>query len=352
MGEIMKKLSMVVTAVALTVAVSACGKDEPDSSIVSKIEPQVVISTEYGGSDVGITLSVPVVKEGVQKAGEDAVEMRFEWDSVEEAEGYEVCEESKFHTEENYREAVKNIETSDTFYVTGAQDEFDFRIRVRAFKRSGNEKVYSDWSSYATGSIVFDDKKTDVGADPYQELLDVIAKGLKEGFPEGKLDELGMTASVFYTGDKSYEILGYLLKDLDGDGVEELLIGENAADGSGPDTGWDSIIYDMFAIRGGELVHIFDGWERNRYYLCENGAVANEGSSGAAYSSWEFFTYKNGELKLIESIFTDEDAQFQSHWYHFDKPSYEDKSNEITADEGNQIVEKYVYQKLNFIPFQ
>jgi hypothetical protein len=96
-------------------------------------------------------LGVPTVKNGILRPGEDCVEVYFEWDTVEGADGYEVSEESKYYSETEYREP-ENVEITDNFYVASAQDYFDFRIKVRAFRGNGAERVYGEWSSFATGS--------------------------------------------------------------------------------------------------------------------------------------------------------------------------------------------------------
>lgn len=97
-------------------------------------------------------LAVPTVNDGVMGMGEDCIEVRFEWDSVEGADGYEVSMKNKFCEEESYRAPEEITETTDTFYVATAQDDFDFQIKVRAYKGTGDSRVYSEWSTEATGS--------------------------------------------------------------------------------------------------------------------------------------------------------------------------------------------------------
>ena len=98
-----------------------------------------------------VSLGVPAVKDGVMRPGEDCIEVYFEWDQVEGADGYEVSAENKYRSETEYREP-ETCETTDNSFVAGAQDEFDFRIKVRAFSGNGADRVYGEWSSFATGS--------------------------------------------------------------------------------------------------------------------------------------------------------------------------------------------------------
>ncbi len=104
-----------------------------------------------GSSKAAGALGVPAVKDGVTRSGDDCIEVYFEWDKVEGAEGYEVSVESKYYSEEEYRDP-ETVETTETSYVAGAQDDFDFRIKVRAYKGAGADRTYGEWSSFATGS--------------------------------------------------------------------------------------------------------------------------------------------------------------------------------------------------------
>ena len=52
--------------------------------------------------------------------------------------------------------------------------------------------------------------------------------------------------------------------DIDKDGIEELLLGANGEI-------WDGIIYDIYTMKDGQMIHVLDGWERSRYFLCKDG---------------------------------------------------------------------------------
>lgn len=174
-------------------------------------------------------------------------------------------------------------------------------------------------------------------------------------------DEMGDHFSWVFYANWDYETLGYILRDLDGNGVEELIFGENG------ENGWDGIVYDLYTIVNGEVVHIFDGWERNIYYLCENGCIANE----AAYSGFEFsyayYAYSGTELALIEAVIysnaryvEDRDQRFYSTVYaglledyeyeYGEKPAPEDYY-EITSEKAEEILAGYVYERPRFTPF-
>ena len=186
----MKRLC-VVMLILMTIVAVGCGNNKAadsgaGSSTVS--EPEAV--------EVD-TLGVPAVKDGILRPGEDCAEVVFEWDPVEDAEGYEVSEENKYYSEKEYREP-ETVEIADNIYVTSAQDYFDFRIRVRAFKGNGADRVCSEWSSFATGSAY--EKQTVSVGGPYGEMSVVV--------PEGWTAEI----SAVDDGKLTYGLYGLILK--------------------------------------------------------------------------------------------------------------------------------------------
>lgn len=78
----------------------------------------------------------------------------------------------------------------------------------------------------------------------YYSLIDELTDGLKNGFTEEQQMELDVSGCFFRT-NTSYEIIGYMKRDIDGNGVDELLFGANSPEGDGPEDAWDSIIYDV-----------------------------------------------------------------------------------------------------------
>lgn len=151
-------------------------------------------------------------------------------------------------------------------------------------------------------------------------------------------------SSVFFQ-NWDYETLGYLLRDLDGDGVDELIFGENA------DWEWNGIVYDIYTLRDGQLVHVLDGWERSRYYLCENGCIAHEGSSGAFEGSYSYYQYQDGALTLVEAVTTTYDS-IRDTWVYL-ATSQADPENPvpISREQASAMMEQYVYEYPTFTPF-
>ena len=173
--------------------------------------------------------------------------------------------------------------------------------------------------------------------------------GREDYFEDEIEDNFNFSLCYIYAFYKIYESAGYTLLDLDGNGIEELIFGEN---GSGA---WNGVIYDLYTIVDGELVHVFSGGERNRYYLCEDGSIANEGSDGAADSVDIYYTYEGTEMKLIEAVHFYNGSIYYST--ENDYPGYYVEENESMAyreiewEEVEEIEGKYVYSRIQFNRF-
>ena len=145
-----------------------------------------------------------------------------------------------------------------------------------------------------------------------------------------------------------YQTPGWLLRDLDGDGTSELLLGADWGDGYG-------VIFNIYRLDGAKAVRVVDGWNRSRYFLCSDGTLAHEWSGGADHWGRTYLRY--GETLLpIESVFDRGGV-----WYHakgLDALSLEDTQLEgrckvIPSAEAEQLMERYTkqYEVLPFTPF-
>lgn len=181
----------------------------------------------------------------------------------------------------------------------------------------------------------------------YDELIAKARKILKN--PDSEYSEESEFSSVLFMKSE-YETFGYLIKDLDCNGINELIIGANT---DGWDEGsWDGVIYNIYTIVNGEVVQVLNGWERNRYYLCENGSIANEGSSSAFESNNSYYKYSGSELTLIESVIFNSTIDENNPWYYSTESEYDiEKAESISKEKANEIMNKYKHVKLKYTPF-
>ena len=101
-------------------------------------------------------------------------------------------------------------------------------------------------------------------------------------------------------GNDSYSALsevGYLIEDVSGDGVPELLLGTVTEQDAYNDYG--SFIYSCYTIKDGAPVCALEGWYRNSYRMMKNGQFFNEGSGGAMYSIFGVYDISQDGTELI-----------------------------------------------------
>lgn len=181
----------------------------------------------------------------------------------------------------------------------------------------------------------------------YDELIAEARNVLENS--DGNYPEEEPFSHVFYQ-HWDYETLGYLIKDIDGNGVDELIFGANT---DGWDNGgWDGIIYDLYTIVNGKVFRVLDGWERNRYYLCENGCIANEASSSSSESSYNYYAYSGTELTLVESVIHNSFQDEKNPWFYSTENEPDIKNAEpISQDKAAEVMNKYAHEHPQYTPF-
>lgn len=142
--------------------------------------------------------------------------------------------------------------------------------------------------------------------DAYKEILDSVYEVIlgKEAGDVAGSELLSPGVQEAHIGRTTEEVLshvGYALYDVDGNGVQELIVADIGEEMYG------SRILNMYTIQEDKPVTIIDGWVRNRYYILNDGRIYNEGSGGSAYNF--FVTYRVGadgcSLELIDYYFSD-----------------------------------------------
>ncbi len=182
------------------------------------------------------------------------------------------------------------------------------------------------------------------GYAAYDALLAEIADLRRSGASDVQTDFSHDLLSV----NDYYQTPGWLLRDLDGDGTSELLLGADWGDGCG-------VIFNIYRLDGAQAVRVVDGWSRSQYFLCSDGTLAHEWSGGADHWGRTYLRY--GETLLpIESVFDRGGV-----WYHakgldalsLDDTQLEDRCKTIPRAEAEQLMERYTkqYEALPFTPF-
>ena len=185
------------------------------------------------------------------------------------------------------------------------------------------------------------------GEELYQEELAKHVQAIEEGWDSAKLEEEDM--SVMYNlmkmgGDDVMERTGYAYYDVNGDGIEELLIGE-IAEGD-----WKGIIYDMYTMVDRSPAHVFSGWDRNRYFALPY-LICNEASAGAGESYWNIYDLPVNQAELFPqlSFKTDEYENPDQPWF----VSYggEEEWENLTEEEWNLRMDNFRdYVRFDYTP--
>lgn len=139
----------------------------------------------------------------------------------------------------------------------------------------GNNDKIDDYTEYFTG---------------YDDRISFIVEGYQmhwDGFSPENLE-----LSCIYKYESPYG--GFVKYDLDGDGTEELLLGDQFEDG-------DYQIYDIYTFdkTTGEIIHLFCGGERNWCTLNGSGVIIETGSNSADDSFTKCWALKKLKLKKL-----------------------------------------------------
>lgn len=136
------------------------------------------------------------------------------------------------------------------------------------------------------------------GYDPYVDIEydpKYVSMGVMERIMYGETGEL-------------LENIGYFIKDLNNDGVPELMIGENA-DYDG--TGEKSYVYSCFGVKDDEPVLLFEGWARSTNSWLGGDRFYYFGSNGAMSSIFGSFHLNDNGTDII----------WEDYYFSDDKPS-------------------------------
>lgn len=187
------------------------------------------------------------------------------------------------------------------------------------------------------------DAVSTTGYATYDALLAEISGLRRSGASEAQTD----FSHDLLSANDYYQTPGWLLRDLDGDEIPELLLGADWGDGH-------SVIFNIYRLDGAKAVRVVDGWNRNRWYLCTDGSLANEGSSSAFESSYSYYRYTSGELQHLETLLYLDGGSGGSPWRYSATADHYVSSGDfrsVTEAEATAVRDKYTHETLILTPF-
>lgn len=126
----------------------------------------------------------------------------------------------------------------------------------------------------------------------YSDMISFVVQGYQCHWQNMSPESMDLSPVYAYES----EFGAFIEYDIDGDGVGELLMGEQAEDGSYQ-------IYDIFTFnrRNGETIQLFSGGERDWCTLGGNGIIIENGSNSAFESFTKYWKLKNRKLKVADA---------------------------------------------------
>ena len=133
--------------------------------------------------------------------------------------------------------------------------------------------------------------------ESYVEVIESYIDSVPWKFPVIiQIDKINVDSELYSMYD--LDTIGYTLKDIDNNGIDELLVGPTDNNGE---------IYTAFSLVDGDLVLLFMSWSRSRNYLLDSGNILNNGSGGASVSAWfnETISENNCDMVIQDGVIMD-----------------------------------------------
>lgn len=189
---------------------------------------------------------------------------------------------------------VMNATTGDTQTGKAALEAFANTFDLSLAPRTRNAPVETTAPTESGTAI----------PEAYQPVIAKYVTALTEHWGGEACSNADISILVSYATSPSE--LGYALLDLDNDGTDELIIANDAE---------RQVIYDLYSLVDGKLVHVFTGWDRNSYELREGFRILNIGSNGAASADYVYCHLSNGQLVMDSLIRFDAATDPDHPWF-------------------------------------
>lgn len=169
----------------------------------------------------------------------------------------------------------------------------------------------------------------------YEEVIKLYKRAIEERWDSEKLMKNGVTNGeftylIYKFPDTIASTLGYMYRDIDQDGMDELLIAGYVYEGD------EAVLYDIYDEKNGEVREVFQETNhRDSGWITTDNCVCSTATGGAGYHVMQVFRFKEGEKEILEDMTVDTQV------------------NPEDVDKYNQLVDEYTEKKLplTFTPF-
>ncbi len=160
----------------------------------------------------------------------------------------------------------------------------------------------------------------------------------------------GIIERVMYrSSDELLKSIGYVLQDINGDAVPELMIGENPD----YDPAEGSDIFALYTLSGDKAMFVFEGWSRSSYHWMGDGKFYYFGSGGAFNSSvGQCHLDQNAALVWDDYYFTEEKNGEAAYYHNTSGSTDPSVSDELNIDAASffMMMDGYKQQRFSFTP--
>ena len=194
----------------------------------------------------------------------------------------------------------------------------------------------------------------DLVYEDYAEQIERYYTAISEQWDEGAYFDHEMSAMVaYYYEGNALDNVGFACIDLDGDDIQELVIGaiQNAD--------MHPVVFEIWTLQDGKPVMLVQSGSRNRYYLQyaeddEMWSIANEAENGAASHAVYYLYLMEGKLEVMQGIVFDAAADENEPWFMaYDLDWDVSNDSPIDEDTANAVMEanRNIYSALEYIPY-
>lgn len=336
-----KKTAILIAVFAFMLSAASCGEAEESSSYQPEADRSSVIddtSTESSSSEDGSQISEYAVAFNV--ADEDGNAVSGATVAIGKLSG--------------------KTDDVGSCNISLEPGEYGFSVSCEGYESYGSMFVLSDKAIKIEVQLTL----AVASEDLYKETLDMYYDAITEGWPngaEGWYPDSGIYGGATYLWgyepERGLADIGYQLIDLNGDGTDELIVSPIFD----ADQGYDvSMIYDLYTLKDGKTVHLVASGERDRYYLCEDNTLYNEGSSSALESSFMSFSVSDDASLVLNEVYLYDGWEDEQHpWFYAtgdvfggsDEYYDANKMQRITEEEFYKGIDSYKYAPLKLTPF-
>ena len=243
------------------------------------------------------------------------------------SDGVATFDEETWYTELNWfmlKDGNWDTETAER--LTQAQAE----KQIAAYEEQVIQPDYIPLSRYTPRTIPTPAEWTQIPGS-YRYLLDSYYLAASDEWDSEQLiiNNLNTLCQNGYDGE-AVENIGWLLRDLDGDGVEELLLGF-----IGGENFTDRLLLDLYTLTTGQFPEsqaVFQSWERERFFLLSDGRFYLVNSPDVSYNAGTVYTFSNGALVFSEGVACVTDENGVDEYYRLDETGQ--RVERLTAGEG------------------